>query len=144
MKASLCAIGSVAAFDMRKATNASGKSGAVLIVRSFIRLVLRSLIVAGLLISARAVAQTPQTTLAAIIQGLQNGTVNMQQFGFQLQQLISAQTGGTRIYPQLVQAGPIVNIVLTGQAPLPNGVGYYLQSIHQNGTFNWALGVSTQ
>jgi len=90
-----------------------------------------------------AQAQTdPRQVLQAVIQQLTTGTPNPSWYGAQLWQIIAMQTGNSGVYQQLVYAGQVQNIQLTGQQTLPQGNVYQLHSQHLNGSFTWLLGIS--
>src|SRR4051812_11141122 len=88
-----------------------------------------------ILIAFPAYCQTDASSiLRQVILQLQTGRPDANWYGAQLWQTIALQTGFTGIYPQLVQLGPVSNITVTQQAPLPSGVLYAATVQHQNGT----------
>ncbi|WP_175908021.1 hypothetical protein [Burkholderia seminalis] len=83
----------------------------------------------------------PRQVLGAVIQQLQTGAINPTWYGPQLLQTIAMQTGGAGKYPQLAQLGPVSQISVVQQIPLPTGFLYSLQATHQNGMSAWVLGI---
>jgi hypothetical protein len=81
--------------------------------------------------------------LRQVISQLQTGSPNPTWYGIQLWNTIAFQTGNTGIYPQLVLFGPVNNITITQQQPLPTGMLYSATVKHQNGTSTWILGISS-
>lgn len=84
----------------------------------------------------------PRQILAAVIQQLQTGTPNPTWYGVQLWQTIAIQTNNTGVYMQLVQLGPVTNVVVNGQTQLPAGPVYSMVAQHQGGVSTWLLGIS--
>ena len=85
----------------------------------------------------------PRQILAGMISQLQTGTPNPMWYGAQLWQTISLQTGYTGVYPQLVQLGPVQNVVVTQQQPLPQGWLFAMTAQHSNGQSTWQIGISS-
>lgn len=84
----------------------------------------------------------PRQILAAVIQQLQSGTPNPMWYGAQLWQTIAMQTNNSGVYMQLVQLGPVNNVVVNGQTQLPAGPVYSMLAQHQGGVSTWLLGIS--
>jgi hypothetical protein len=85
----------------------------------------------------------PRQILRGVIQQVQTGTPNPNWYGFQLWQLIAYQTGGSGVYPQLVQLGAVRDVTITGQLPLPTGMVYAMTARHAGGRSYWEFGIST-
>jgi hypothetical protein len=85
----------------------------------------------------------PRQVLSEMIRQLQVGTPNPAWYGRDLWQTIAYQTGNTGVYNQLVQLGPVNNITLAAQVPLPTGMLYGMIVRHQNGVSTWVIGIST-
>ena len=101
------------------------------------------LLVLQCFVAAAATAQaTPDRILAIVIHGLQTGQVNQGWFGQQLMQVIYQQTNGTFVYTKLVELGPVQNIQLMGQQPVPQGMIFALRAFHANGATDWQMGLS--
>lgn len=113
-------------------------------MKSILRHSLAVLIVLlGLSVIHKANAQKdPRPILAGMISQLQTGTPNPMWYGVQLWQTIALQTGYTGVYPQLVQLGPVQNVVVTQQQPLPQGWLYAMTAQHSNGQSTWQIGIS--
>ncbi|HEX2885617.1 hypothetical protein [Vineibacter terrae] len=93
--------------------------------------------------AAAALAQPgPDRILAIVIRGLQTGQVNQAWFGPQLLQVIYQQTNGTFVYTKLVELGPVQNIQVMGQQPVPQGMIYNMRAFHANGATDWQMGIS--
>lgn len=99
--------------------------------------------VLGLASSQAVHAQDPRQILATMIQQAQTGTPNPYLYGVQLWHTMAAQTGNTGIYPQLVQLGPVQNIVITQQQQLPQGWLFAMTAQHMNGQSVWLIGLSS-
>src|SRR3954468_193926 len=84
----------------------------------------------------------PRQILAAVIQQMQTGTPNPTWYGVQLWQTIAMQTNNSGVYMQLVQLGPVTNIVVNGQTHLPGGPLSSMVAQHQGGVSTWLLGIS--
>jgi hypothetical protein len=98
----------------------------------------------GLIPSRAAHAQFDvRVVLMQVILQLQTGNPDPSWYGAELWQTIALQTGNTGVYPWLAQLGPVQNVYLNSQEPLPTGELYLLTAQHQNGTSNWILGIST-
>lgn len=101
------------------------------------------LFLALLVASGAAMAQnTPDRILATVIRGLQTGQINQSWFGPQLLQTIHQQTNGTFVYQPLVQLGQVMNIQVTAQQPMAQGVVYAMRAFHANGATDWQMGIS--
>lgn len=85
----------------------------------------------------------PRTTLMQMILQLQTGTPNPGWYGVDLWQTMAMQTGNSGVYPILVQLGPVQQVTVTGQMPLPTGQLYTLTAHHQNGVSTWTIGISS-
>ncbi len=76
-----------------------------------LRIIVAAVLAVGLLVEEIATAQVdPEGILAEVISQLQTGTPNPSFYGIQLWQMISMQTAGRGIYPQLVQLGDVQDI----------------------------------
>ena len=84
-----------------------------------------------------------RVVLMQVILQLQTGSPDPSWYGAELWQTIALQTGNTGVYPWLAQLGPVQNVYLNSQEPLPTGELYLLTAQHQNGTSTWILGIST-
>ena len=84
----------------------------------------------------------PRQILAGVIQQMQTGTPNPTWYGAQLWQTIAMQTNNSGVYMQLVQLGPVTNVVVNGQTQLPAGPLYSMVAHHQGGVSTWLLGIS--
>ncbi|TWT10526.1 hypothetical protein [Reyranella sp. CPCC 100927] len=94
-------------------------------------------------VAAIAKAQpSPERILAIVIHGLQTGQVNQGWFGQQLLQVIYQQTNGTFVYNKLVELGPVQNIQIMGQQPVPQGMIYAMRAFHPGGATDWQMGFS--
>jgi hypothetical protein len=81
--------------------------------------------------------------LRGVILQFQTGTPNPLWYGQELWRTAAMQTGNTGVYPLLRQLGPVQNIRITEQLPLPTGMLYAMTASHQNGQSNWHLGISS-
>jgi hypothetical protein len=96
--------------------------------------------VAGTTVRAQS---DPRQILRGMITQAQTGTPNPTWYGTELWQTIAIQTGYTGLYPQLVQLGPVRNVTISQQVPLPTGVIYAGTAQHARGTSYWEFGIST-
>jgi hypothetical protein len=85
-------------------------------------------------------AQNPNEVLRLAAASSQVG--NPTPFGQQLRQVIGGQTGGTGIYPALIQLGPILGTYTFAQFPLPGGQIIQGRVFHVGGYSDWELGLS--
>lgn len=112
--------------------------------RRALPLALIALLVLGSRVPAWAQGFDPRQALAAVIVQLQTGQPNPGWYGQQLWMTMAFQTGSTGVYPVLVQAGPVTDVQVTQQQPLPNGILFQLVSTHQTGLrLAWTMGIST-
>lgn len=99
------------------------------------------------LLSAGSIVQAQQSDPRQILNGMiyqvQTGSPNPNWYGVELWQLIAYQTGNTGVYPQLAQLGPVRDITINQQLPLPIGVIYAMTAQHTRGTSYWEFGIST-
>lgn len=85
----------------------------------------------------------PRQILRGMIAQVQTGSPNPAWYGAELWQTIALQTGYTGIYPQLTQLGPVRDVTINEQLPLPIGVIYAMTARHARGTSYWEFGIST-
>lgn len=112
--------------------------------KRMLRFVMVAVLAFGLLTDKIAIGQVdPANILAEVISQLQTGTPNPSFYGIQLWQMISMQTAGRGIYPQLVQLGDVQDISVQNEQRLPQGVVYVMQADHENGQSVWQLGISS-
>jgi hypothetical protein len=106
-------------------------------------MLLRRLLLAVVLLVASEVpgaAQEPRTLVVSAVRALQTGNLSI--FGTQAQQRVRFQTGPSGVYHPLVAIGPITNVVVLGQAPMPQGVVIQGRAFHANGLSDWTLAYS--
>jgi hypothetical protein len=106
----------------------------------------RRLLLAAVLACLAPTAQAqfdPRAVLQGMIAQLQTGRLDPNWYGPQLWQVMAMQTGGTGIYPQLVALGPVQNIAVMQQNPLPGGIVYNLAAQHAAGISNWLIGIGS-
>jgi hypothetical protein len=95
-------------------------------------------------VPATAIGQNdPRQILRSVIQQVQTGTLNPGWYGLQLWQIIAYQTGGSGVYPQLVQLGTVSDVTITAQLPLPTGMVYAMSVRHAHGQSYWEFGISS-
>lgn len=104
-----------------------------------------AVIFGGTGVASQAQAQLdPRQILAGVIMQLQTGQPNPGWFGPVLWQTLALQTNGTGFIPLLAQGGPVINIQVTQQQQLPNGMMFQLVSSQQGGLqLGWNMGIST-
>jgi hypothetical protein len=93
--------------------------------------------------SVEAQQSDPRQILGAMIYQVQTGKPNPSWYGAELWQTIAYQTGNTGVYPQLAQLGPVRDITVDQQLPLPIGVLYAMTAEHTRGISHWEFGIST-
>jgi hypothetical protein len=89
-----------------------------------------------------ALAQDLRGIVAAAAQGLQTGNLSM--FGNQARQRIIFQVGPGGVWYPMAQLGPITNVIIANQYPMPTGVVFQGRAFHQQGFSDWTLGYSYQ
>jgi hypothetical protein len=105
-----------------------------------VKIAVVALVVAGSAVQAQS---DPRQILSGMIQQVQTGRPNPNWYGAELWQLIAYQTGNTGVYPQLAQLGPVRDIAINQQLPLPIGVIYAMTAQHARGRSYWEFGIST-
>ena len=102
------------------------------------------LVICTLMMHQGVTAQVdPRQVLMGMIHQLQTGTPNPTWYGMELWQTIAMQTGNTGVYNQLSQLGPVQNVGVIGQQPLPFGFLYAMTAQHQHGQSTWIFGLSS-
>jgi hypothetical protein len=99
------------------------------------------------ILSAGSIVQAQQSDPRQILNGMisqvQTGKPNPSWYGVELWQTIAYQTGNTGVYPQLAQLGPVRDITINQELPLPIGVLWAMTAQHTRGTSYWEFGIST-
>jgi hypothetical protein len=88
-------------------------------------------------------AQNMGNVIAVAAQGIQSGNLTM--FGWHAAQKLRNLLGfglGAVLYQRLASLGPVGNVVILQQFPMPNGIVTQGRAIHQNGFSDWTIGFS--